>query len=131
MHFNHKKSNGAAEQLYAAAAKLDTPDLEAFLEEMYYLHAARIANVLGVDESTLLKKIADTRLSNKKLERFRLLQKKSEQETLTKKEQEEWIELVTEIEKRDTKRLQYLSQLARLRQMPLRDLVQEMGLKAA
>jgi hypothetical protein len=131
MYFNHKKANGVSEHLYAAAAKLDTPDLEAFLEEMYYLHATRIANVLGVDESTLLKKIADTRLSNKKLERFRLLQKKSEQEALSRKEQEEWLELVEEVEKRDTKRLQLLGQLARLRKVPLRDLVKEMGLKAA
>lgn len=62
-------------------------------------------------------------------QRFNLLTAKRRAETLTPQEYQELLELVDEIELRDAKRAEYLAELAQLRNLSLRILMAQPGIR--
>ncbi|WP_395091871.1 hypothetical protein, partial [Armatimonas sp.] len=62
---------------------------------------------------------------------YRSLLQKRAAETLTPEEQQQLIALSDEIEERDGQRLVYLAELARRRSVPVRTLMQQLGLRPA
>ena len=61
--------------------------------------------------------------------RYQLLINKRNEENLTEQEYQELLELSDQIEIHQTQRLEYLAQLARLRQISLTDLMTQLSIK--
>jgi hypothetical protein len=80
------------------------------------------------NQAKLLQKI-NQEPSTETWQRFALLTAKRRAETLTDEEYEELLELVNEIELRDAKRVEYLAELAQLRNVSLRTLMQQLDIR--
>ncbi|MCE7981495.1 MAG: hypothetical protein DYG89_09905 [Caldilinea sp. CFX5] len=79
------------------------------------------------NQAELLQKI-NQGLPAETQQQFDLLTAKRRAETLTDEEYEELLELVDEIELRDAKRVEYLAELAQLRNVSLRALMQQLNI---
>jgi hypothetical protein len=82
----------------------------------------------GKRDKALLLKINQTVLSEQALERYVLLQDKMELENLPEIEYQELLHLVAQEEKIRNKRYKYLLELAQLRNIPLTELMNSLGL---
>lgn len=60
--------------------------------------------------------------------RFDELVKKRQSETLTPKEHKELLSLINRIEKSDARRIEWLGELAQIKQKSLRELMKELGI---
>lgn len=116
------------EQLLTAVGQLSTPELEAFAEHVSALHAERVAPRLPADEATLLQKI-NQGLPDDLQNRFDELVTRRRAETLTPNEHTELLALTERIEQMDARRLGHLVELSRLRKMPLKQLIEQLGLR--
>ena len=83
---------------------------------------------LSKDETELLLKINQS-LSAYVQQRFNELVVKRQAETLTPEEHQELLQLTDQIEKSDAKRVQYLTELARLRGTSLTALMKDLGIR--
>lgn len=115
------------EDILAGIDQLDTPELENFLQQVSQLLARRKAKSLSKKETELLIKINEG-LSRHEAERYKKLAAKLEDETMTPEENREFLELVEIVEANDAERLKYLIELARLREVSLEELMQQLGL---
>ena len=84
--------------------------------------------MITTKEAELLQKIKQG-LPAETQRRLDLLTAKRRAETLTDEEYEELLELVNEIELRDAKRVEYLAELAQLRNVSLRTLMQQLDIR--
>jgi hypothetical protein len=117
-----------AAKVLAVARELDTQDLEAVIHDLLTLRAQRSGPSLPREEALLFDKI-NRGLAPDKLQRFEILQHKRETETMSDREQTELIALTEEVEKLDVQRVKYLSKLAQLRKVSLRELMAQIGLR--
>lgn len=115
------------DSLLQGVQNLDSDTLEQFADKVLLLRAARRAQSLSVDEVLLLKEI-NAHLSEATQLRFAELKSKRQAEELTEAEHEELLEIVDQVEQRDVDRLQALTALAQLRNVTVRDLMQQLGL---
>ena len=95
-----------------------------FMVLFYQRHLAKIKK----KETELLLKI-NQGLSQDNQGRYQLLINKRNEENLTEQEYQELLELSDQIEIHQTQRLEYLAQLARLRQISLTDLMTQLSIK--
>lgn len=109
------------------AARLDAQELDNFVQKLIALRARRRLDGLSGQETALLEKI-NRGLSAEQLQRFQYLRERRETEALTDAEYEELLSLIAEIEKLNAERVQYLGELAQLRNIPVRELMRELGL---
>jgi hypothetical protein len=116
-----------AAEMLDNAARLDAHTLDQFVQKLIAMRARRRLDGPGAQESALLEKI-NRGLSAEQLQRFLHLQERREAETLTEAEHEELMTLIAAIEQLDAERVQYLGELAQLRKIPLRQLMDELGL---
>ena len=114
-------------ELVNRAEQLAPRDFEAFLANILSINAKRKARGLSVEESQLLKNINQP-FSPAKMKRFLALDEKRRQETLSSEEHRELLRLVRQLEKFDAQRLQWLGQLAILRNTSLHELMVQLGL---
>jgi hypothetical protein len=84
--------------------------------------------MITTKEAELLQKIKQG-LPAETQRRLDLLTAKRRAETLTDEEYEELLALVDEIELRDAKRVEYLAELAQLRNVSLRALMQQLDIR--
>ena len=115
-------------ELLDNAARLDTRDFEQFVQNVLALRARRKGLGLGAKEADLLKKINRKNLSEVEQKRFDYL---TQSESRTEAEQQELLALVEIIEQSDAERVEYLAELARLRNVPVRTLMQQLGIPTA
>ncbi|WP_373537075.1 STAS/SEC14 domain-containing protein [Microcoleus sp.] len=118
----------SALDLLEAVQQLSQPELEQFIEQVLQLHAKNIAPSLPTQESELLLKI-NQGLPEELQHLYQALIDKRDRETLTESEYQQLLELTEEVEKYQSQRLEYLTQLAQIRQMSLTNLITQMGLK--
>jgi hypothetical protein len=116
------------EQLLNAARQLPRREFDRFVNQVLRLRAERIAPSLSATESELLMKI-NQGLPPAIQERLNELIKKRRAETITAKELRELKKLTDQVEKLDAERLKWLTELAALRNVPLRKLIKQLGLK--
>jgi hypothetical protein len=116
------------EQLLNAARQLPRREFDRFVGQVLRLRAERIAPSLSSTESELLMKI-NQGLPPAMQERLNVLIKKRRAETITPKELRELKKLTDQVEKLDAERLKWLTELAALRDVPLRKLIKQLGLK--
>ena len=89
----------------------------------------RASNQLGAEESELLQKIS-LNLPPSFWEKYREWIRIKETRMLTAEEMEAFVKMNDQVEEANANRMKYLVELARLRQIPLKALMQELGIKA-
>jgi hypothetical protein len=115
------------EQLLDAILQMPQRELEQFVAKAFSLKARERISALSECEAELLFKInqglplATQRRLNKLIDKRRA-------DTISAKEVRELKKLTDQIEKSDAKRLELLTELARLRNVPLRKLIKQLGL---
>jgi hypothetical protein len=122
------QSQISLDALVSGVEQLSTPDLEWLTNQVLALRAKRRAPSLPRKEAELLQKI-NQGLSIEVQQRFTLLTAKRRTETLTAEEYQELLELVDEIELKDAKRVEYLAELAQLRNISLRMLMKQLDIR--
>ncbi|ACK68384.1 conserved hypothetical protein (plasmid) [Rippkaea orientalis PCC 8801] len=116
------------EDLFQAVQQLSLSELEGFVQDIIALKAKQKAGSLSTDETELLLKI-NQGLSSDIQTRYQLLIQKRNDETLTEPEYQELLQLTDKVELHQAQRLNYLAQLAQLRQISLTDLMTQLGIK--
>ena len=120
-------SENSFTDLLQEVEQLEISDLEKFVENVLKIRARKIAPSLSKKESVLLKKI-NKPLPKKMQSRFEVLNKKRQLETLTKLEHSELIEITKAFEALNVARLKALADLSKIRQLPIRDLMRQLGI---
>jgi hypothetical protein len=116
-------------ELLKVVNQLNEPDLDQLLDQVLLLRAKRKNNILSAAETDLLLQInqgVPAALHHK----YQALKKKRDEGTLTGGEHEELLELSDRIEILAAERAGSLVKLAQLRQVPLTQLMNELGIKA-
>jgi hypothetical protein len=122
------QAEASQEQLLRAVEQLKPDELDRFVAQVVALRAARVAPNLPHDEAVLLQRI-NTGLSAELQQRFDELVERRQQELLTQAEHTELVALTDQIEQRDAERTEALVQLALLRHLSVRELMQTLGLQ--
>lgn len=122
------KSDVDIDQLLEGVAQLDTTELQQFLTRASLLLAQRQDTALPSSESDLLRQInqglpADTQ------HRYDELREKLRREELNSEEHKELLKLVDVVEQATADRLQHLIALSQLRQIPLDELMKQLGIR--
>jgi hypothetical protein len=118
----------SALDLLQAVQQLSQPELEQFIEEILQFKAQKNAANLTKQESDLLLKINQD-LPIELQQQYKILTQKRDQETLTESEYEKLLESTDQLDKYQAQRLEYLTQLAQIRQISVSTLMTEMGVK--
>lgn len=121
------EANLSFDDLLQAAQQLSEPDLEKFVGQVVALQAHRKAPSLSQSETELLLKINQGVPHHLQL-RYDELIASRRAEILTPEEQRELLELTTQIEAIEAKRIEDMAELARLRRTTLTSLMKELGI---
>src|SRR5262245_20823347 len=116
------------EQLLDAVLQMPQRELEQFFPKAFSLKARENTRALPEREAGLLHAI-NQGLPPTTQQRLNELIAKRRAETISAKELRELKKLTDQIEKSDARRLELLTELARLRNVPLRKLIKQLGLK--
>lgn len=123
-----QKTNGfSSNELLQAAAQLNPAEPEKFVAAAIALRAKRQVGSLSQQESELLLKI-NNHIAAKTQKRFDELVAKRESETIEPQEYRELLRLTDKIEKADAKRLELLTELAKVRQQTFDEAAREFGI---
>ncbi len=115
------------QELLSGADQLDTKDLSAFSLKVNELLAKRIQSGLPKQEARLLLRINEG-LPVELLERANRLHEKRRNGILAPAEQDDLLRLTAEIENRHLERMKLLQKLSQLRGVPLKSLMNELGI---
>jgi hypothetical protein len=116
------------EQLLNAALQMPQSEFEQFITKLFSLKARERAPVLSEREAELLQKIYQG-IPPAMQQRLNELIEKRQSYTITEDELQELIKLTNQVEIFDAERLKHLIELAHLRNVPLDDLIQQLGIK--
>jgi hypothetical protein len=116
-------------ELLQSVDRLNEPDLDQLLDRVLLLRAKRKNNILSAAETDLLLEI-NQGISTELHQQYQTLKQKRDAENLTDPEREELLELSDRIEILAAERAGSLVKLAQLRQVPLTQLMNELGIKS-
>jgi len=117
-----------SDQLLNAALQMPEEEFQQFLHRLFALKARERAPVLSEREAELLMMI-NQGLPPAVQQRLNELIEKRQSYTITEDELQELIQLTGQVEMFDAERLKHLIELAHLRDVPLNDLIQQLGIK--
>lgn len=123
------ESQVSLDALLNGVEQLNTTDLENFANEVLAIRAKRRAPSLPRREGELLQQI-NQGLPAEQQQRFDDLTARRRAELLTSNEHGELLQLIDQIENMDVKRMQALAELAQLRNVPVRLLINQLGLRS-
>jgi len=115
-------------ELLHAANELDELDLDVLVDQVLLLRAQRKSSVLSEDETRLLLQINEG-IPEEMHRQYRSLVVKRDAETLTDDEYETLLALSDRIEVMAAARAESLVKLANLRQIPLMQLMDNLGIQ--
>jgi hypothetical protein len=115
------------EQLLSGVSQLETADLENLVEQIVLLLAQRKVASLPHYEAELMQKI-NQGLPKDTQCRYDQLRNKLQSEIITPEEHQELLSPTDTIEQADADRLQHSIELSQLRQIPLNDLMTQLGI---
>lgn len=118
----------STDELLKAIGQLNQPELDGLVFQIIALRARRQAPGLPQDEARLLLKI-NQGLSPEVQKRYDELIAKRRAESLTTDEYDELLRLTNQIENLEARRMEYLAELARLRQTSLTKLMENLGIR--
>lgn len=116
------------EQLLNTALQMPPKELEQFVTRLFTLKAKERAPVLSEREAELLGKIYKG-LPEGMQQRLNELIEKRQSYAISDDELKELIELTNRAESFDAERLEHLIELAHLRNIPLKRLIRQLGIK--
>ena len=122
---NHKAEQ--YKQLLEGVKRMDADALDEFVNEVLLIKAQRSSPNLSEEESALMEKINQGLLEGEQ-QRLQELVNRRQQGLMTEAEQQELIQLTDKSEEMDAERMRWLGQLAVMRNLPLRDLMQQLQL---
>lgn len=122
------KAQLSMDDMIQAVKQLKTSELEGFFWQIIALLAHRKAPGLSKQESELMMKI-NRGISPEMQEYYDKLIAKRQSETLTAGEYDELLKLTAQIEKLDIERLEYLKELACIRQTSLTALMKKLKIR--
>ena len=117
-------------ELLKAVRQLAQDELDTFLEQALRLRNSATGAKLSVAESRLIKRI-NRGLPESLSSRYSRLLRRRKNKRLTSDELAELQKLTNDVETMDAERAAALLELANLRRVPIRMLMQQMGIKAA
>jgi hypothetical protein len=117
------------DELLKAANQLDKTDLETLLNRLLLMRARRQAPILPTQEASLLIQI-NQGIPMDLYQQYQTLAEKRDAETLTDQEYQTLLQLSDRIEQLTAHRLEALVNLATLRQVPLLQLMDDLGIQA-
>ena len=117
------------QNIFAAIEQLEPEQTEILTRRILQLQASRKVPHLSARDTELLNAIYAKKRPGFQL-RFDLLNDKRREESLTPEEYQELLWLIEESETFTLKRLQALTELAQLRSLSLRGLMDQLGIKA-
>ncbi len=117
------------DELLNAATQLSETDLETLVNGIFLLRARRKALILPSQEASLLLQI-NQGIPADLHQRYHVLTEKRDAETLTPAEYEELLHLSDRIELPTAQRADALVNLATLRQIPLLQLMDDLGIQS-
>jgi hypothetical protein len=118
----------SVDELLRAVDDLSEPDLENLLNRILFVRASRRGLIATPEESTLLREI-NHGIPVELSDRYEILVDKRDDETLTEGEYQELLEIVEQIEAFGVKRLEALVKLSDQRQVPLLQLMANLGIQ--
>ena len=118
----------STDKLLQAVEQLSQPELEQFVSRVIALRAKRRAPSLPRTEARLLLKI-NQGLSPKVQKRYDELIVKRRAESLTPDEYDELLRISDHVENLEARRIEHLSELARLRKTSLTSLMEDLGIR--
>jgi Rad3-related DNA helicase len=113
--------------LFHEAERLDNRSLDAFINNILSLRVQRKTSDKQKEEAILLQKINKS-LAIEQIERFRALNEKHLDNNISEQEHLELGVLIEKIEKLNVTRLKYLISLAQLRNITVRELMNQLGI---
>jgi hypothetical protein len=116
-------------QMLEELRKMRPEEFDAFFEQALLLRQKRPKGVLSADETELVQRI-NRGLPPKLEARFDRLTSKRRRSRLTPSERKELLSITDVAETLDAERALALAELAKLRKIPIRVLMAEMGIKA-
>ncbi len=116
------------DDILTGVAGLDIEELDKFVDKLLVLRAKRVAPNLSKEETTLLKKINRGLPSDKK-KQLVLLEAKRSEGILNEKDQQELLRIIDELEQLNVERVQHLGELAVMRGIPVRVLMEQLGIR--
>lgn len=116
-------------ELLANAAKMGVQELEALMRELNGVLSRKKNKDKKHREKELLRLINETVLDKEKRERYWMLSLQLEEGAISAEEHREFMQLAEEEELLRNKRVAYLVELSQLRNLPLSQVMEEMGLK--
>jgi len=119
----------STDELLKAAGQLSQTELEQFACQIIALRAQRQAPSLPQSEAELLLKI-NQGVPSEVQKRYDELVTKRREESLTPDEFDELLHLTNQIEGLEARRVEYLAELARLRQTSLTKLMKDLGIRS-
>lgn len=117
----------AVNTLFQEVERLDNRSLDNFISTIISLRVRRNIPNKQKEEASLLEKI-NKGLPFGQVERFRNLNQKRIESSISEQENAELLILLEKIEKLNANRLKYLTSLARLRNISVRELMKQMGI---
>ena len=116
------------DDLVQGVSRLSTTELTIFFEKLNHTLGGQQSLASLREEAVLLKQIKAI-MPASVVRRFKELQTKQHNNSITEKEQEEILIITDFIEEKSAERVALLGALAKVRQVPLTDLVQSLQLK--
>ena len=116
------------DDLVQGVSRLDTAELIAFFDKLNQIIGGQ-KQVLPFGEEAILLKQIKTIIPMSIIKRFKELQVKQHGNTISEKEQEEMLVITDFIEEKSAERVKLLAALAKIRQIPLTELVKKLKLK--
>ena len=117
----------AIDDVLDGVSKLETSDLELFLQKIGRLVALRKSPSISEKETILLKAINESTPSLLQ-NQYMILAKKLHEETITEAEHSQLLEIIDQLEAKKVERLQNLIELAHLRNTSLNSLMEDLNL---
>lgn len=122
-------SRSETEKLLSAALQMSRPELERFVARLFVLKAKEETPNLTSRESQILRNINQSVPEDLKL-RYDALVRRRRHHKLTTTEHNELLAITKRLEQFDVQRLKWLSELAQLRGVSLKDLMHDLGIKS-
>lgn len=116
------------DDILTGVANLDIEELDKFVDKLLVLRAKRVAPNLSKEETSVLKKI-NRGLPPDRKKRLAQLDAKRSEGTLTGEDHQELLTIVDELEQLNIERVQYLGELAVMRGVSVRELIDQLGIR--
>ncbi len=119
--------SSVARTLFHEAERLDNRSLDTLITNIISLRVQRSTPKIQEEEALLLKKINKS-LSSEQIERFQNLNDKRIEKGLLANENAELLVLLDKKERLNASRLKYITTLARIRNISVRELIKQLGI---